>query len=684
MDMKKLTRVLMLILGIWVVNYSAKAQNNQKINPDKSRTVSFRLKASKKVVIGKKGVEIKVQMLNKDRKVDAGFSQSLPFTINKKDISLKFTKGEASLKDTVTFTKEFVFKHKNTVQKTRIKYFPAWLSILPALLAIAFALIFREVIVSIFTGIFLGAWILSGFGIGNLIPAVLTVLDTYLLKALYNESHISIILFTMAIGGIVAIVSKNGGMAGVVKILSRLANSARNTQLVTWLLGIAIFFDDYANTLIVGNTMRPITDRYRISREKLAYIVDSTSAPVAAIAFVTTWIGAELSQIQDAVKGINQTAPKAWVINEGAYSIFLKSLEYSFYPILAVLFMLILLYTRRDFGAMYKAEMRARRTGEVNLGEAPESAEASEANREFEPVKKDYIKWYNALVPIMFVIGGTIVGLVYTGMDAASVKLGTGEVWGNLAQLNQGQEPSFIRKIGMILGMADSYVTLLWASLMGLIVAILLTVSQRIMSLQKTMEAMVMGFKTVLPPVLILLFAWALAKVNGDLGTGDYLSNFLLEVNMSAYWLPVVTFVLAAIVAFSTGSSWGTMAILYPLILPAVWTAAQSGNLEVENAMSIFYHVTSVVLAGSVFGDHCSPISDTTILSSLASGCNHIEHVRTQLPYALTVASVSILASSLFFMIGLPWYITYLVCIGMLIGIVRFLGKPVPEPEQVG
>lgn len=673
MSMKKLTRMLIITLAIWGINYSAQAQ--QKLG--------FRIKASKTTVIGAKEVSFTIRVVDTSQQTATNITKPLFFTIAKKDTMLNFKQGVFVYKTNIKKSQNITFTYNDThtSQTIRVKYFPTWLSILPALIAIAFALIFREVIISIFTGIFLGAWILGGFGIGDLVPAVLTVIDKYLLKALTDESHVSIILFTMTIGGIVAIVSKNGGMAGVVKILSRLANSARNTQLVTWLLGIAIFFDDYANTLIVGNTMRPITDRFRISREKLAYIVDSTSAPVAAIAFVTTWIGAELSQIQDAVGGINKTAKGDWVINEGAYSIFLRSLEYSFYPILAVLFMLILLYTRRDFGAMYKAEMRARETGKLNLGDAPNSSEADEANSEFEPVKQDYLKWYNALLPIMVVILGTIVGLVYTGMDAASVKLGTGEVWSNLSKLNQGQEPSSIRKVGIILGMADSYKTLLWSSLLGLILAVLLTVSQRIMSLQKTMETMVTGFKTVLPPVLILLFAWALAKVNADLGTGDYLSNFLLDVKMSTYWLPVVTFILAAIVAFSTGSSWGTMAILYPLILPAVWTAAQNGNLEVANAMNIFYHVTSVVLAGSVFGDHCSPISDTTILSSLASGCNHIEHVRTQLPYALTVASVSILASSVFFVIGLPWYLTYAISIGILIAVVRFVGKPVPEAQ---
>ena len=692
MDMKKLTRMCIIILGLWGIVHPTQAQNTQKEKTQNPKTkkkgpLGFRIKASKSAVIGKKEVSFTIKMVNAQQKTAKDIKKPLFFTFItkkagaekevRKDTMLTFKEGIFTYKTTVDASQEITFTYNdtNTSQTKKVKYFPPWLSILPALIAIAFALIFREVIVSIFTGVFLGAWILSGFGIGNIIPAILTVADTYLMSALNDGDHISIILFTMMIGGIVAIVSKNGGMAGVVKVLSKLANSARNTQLVTWLLGIAIFFDDYANTLVVGNTMRSVTDRFKVSREKLAYIVDSTSAPVAAIAFVTTWIGAELSYIQDSVQQINSDSSyaNAWQIKEGAYSIFLSSLEYSFYPILAIFFMLIILFTRRDFGPMYKAEMRARR------GEIQELQVSSAENEEFEPIKKDYLKWYNAFLPILVVIVGTVIGLVYTGMESVAEAVGTTDIWSNMAQLNEGKEPSSIRKVGIILGKANSYVTLIWSSLLGLILAIILTVSQRIMNLKQTMETMATGFKTILGSVLILLFAWALASVNKELGTGEYLNGLIKQSGLSAYWLPVVTFILAAFVAFSTGSSWSTMAILYPLALPLEWKTAKDGGLSAGEAMTIFYHVTAVVLAGSVFGDHCSPISDTTILSSMASGSDHIQHVRTQMPYAMTVAVVSILASSVFFMIGVPWYLTYVISLGLLFAIVRILGKPVPE-----
>ncbi|HAS46102.1 MAG TPA: sodium:proton antiporter, partial [Microscillaceae bacterium] len=311
MDMKKLTGMFIVILGLWGIYHPTQAQ---KQKTDK-RKFGFNVKANKKAVVGEKEVTFNISIFDSTWKTAQYVNKPLFFTIIKKaqkeankevrkDTMLTFKQGVFVYKTKVKSSQDitFTFNDNNASQTLRVKYFPTWMSILPALMAIAFALIFREVIVSIFTGVFLGAWILSGLGVFDLIPAVLTVADTYLMKALNDGDHISIILFTMMIGGIVAIVSKNGGMAGVVKVLSKLANSARNTQLVTWLLGIAIFFDDYANTLVVGNTMRSVTDRFKVSREKLAYIVDSTSAPVAAIAFVTTWIGAELSYIQDSVQ----------------------------------------------------------------------------------------------------------------------------------------------------------------------------------------------------------------------------------------------------------------------------------------------------------------------------------------------------------------------------------------------
>ncbi|MBC5994252.1 Na+/H+ antiporter NhaC family protein [Pontibacter cellulosilyticus] len=530
---------------------------------------------------------------------------------------------------------------------------PMWLSILPPLIAIVLALIFREVLLALFAGIWIGGFVVYGLSAKSIFTGLLAVGDTYLMEALTDGDHVSVIIFSMLIGGMVAIISKNGGMAGVVNVLSRYAQSAKSSQLVTWFLGIAIFFDDYANTLIVGNTMRPVTDKHRISREKLAYLVDSTAAPVAAIAFVTTWIGAELGYIKDAATALG--------IQEGAYSLFFHSLEYAYYPVLTLVFMLMLILMNRDYGAMHHAETRARETGAVTAASLDRRGQEKQQQEmsEFEPIDESRSRSVNALLPVLVVIFGTIAGLLYTGYNA--------EVWNDTTL-------GFMRKLSITIGDSNSYRALIWASLGGVLTAVILSVSQRIMSLTETMESLLVGFKTMLPAILILVLAWSLAAVTQELYTAEYLTS-LFSGNISPYFLPEITFFLAAVIAFSTGSSWGTMAILYPLMMPAAWYVSQAQGLSVEETMPIIYNVISVVLAGAVFGDHCSPISDTTILSSLASGCNHIDHVKTQLPYAITVALVANLVCTNLSSWGVHWLLVYAIGAAILWGLIRLIGK---------
>ncbi|RIJ37896.1 Na+/H+ antiporter NhaC family protein [Pontibacter oryzae] len=541
----------------------------------------------------------------------------------------------------------------NPEAENGVREFPMWLSILPPLIAIVLALIFREVLLALFAGIWVGGFVIYGLSVKSFFTGLLAVGDTYLMEALTDGDHVSVIIFSMLIGGMVAIISKNGGMAGVVNLLSRYAKSAKSSQVVTWVLGVAIFFDDYANTLIVGNTMRPVTDGHRVSREKLAYLVDSTAAPVAAIAFVTTWIGAELGYIKDAAISLG--------IEEGAYSMFFHSLEYAYYPVLTLVFMLMLILMNRDFGTMHKAEMRARTTGAVTSSSLDESGQERQQQEmaEFEPVDATRTRAVNALLPVLTVIFGTVIGLLYTGYAP--------EVWADTSM-------GFLRKLSTTIGDSNSYVALVWASLSGVIVAIALTVSQRIMSLTSTMESLVVGFKTMLPAILILVLAWSLAAVTKELYTAEYLTS-LFSGNISPQFLPEITFFLAAIIAFSTGSSWGTMAILYPLMLPAAWYVCQQQGYPMDETMPIIYNVISVVLAGSVFGDHCSPISDTTILSSLASGCNHIDHVKTQLPYAVTVALVANIVCTNLSSFGVHWLLVYLIGAVILWGFIKIFGK---------
>lgn len=540
----------------------------------------------------------------------------------------------------------------SSIQKNRI---PLWVSILPPLLAILMALWLKEVIVSLVAGIWLGSYLVLGLRWDEFFNSLLAVADRYIINSVTDPDHAMVIIFSLFIGGMVAIISRNGGMAGIVQKLSRYASSSRNATLITWFLGVAIFFDDYANTLIVGNTMRPVTDRFRVSREKLAYIVDSTAAPVAAIAFVTTWIGAELGYIGEVSTRLG--------LSETPYTIFFNSLQYAFYPILTLLFILFITLLNRDFGSMRKAELRARESGEVYSAKAQNKKEGpvDDSLRSLDPVSGIRYRWANAFFPILTVLVVTITGMLITGYSPA--------VWQS--------DAGFFARLSETIGNADAYISLIWGSFLGLFLAIVQSTATRTLSFKYAVESMMDGFKTMLPAVIILVLAWSLAAITNELHTADYLTS-VFSGNISPFWMPLITFILAATISFSTGSSWSTMAILYPLVLPTTWTLCMEAGIAPAETMHIFYNVTAVVLGGSVFGDHCSPISDTTVLSSLASGCNHIDHVRTQLPYALVVGVIAAAVGGLVFLIGLPWYADYGIGILAIFLFARYATKPVP------
>ncbi|MFO7940436.1 MAG: Na+/H+ antiporter NhaC family protein [Bacteroidales bacterium] len=577
------------------------------------------------------------------------------FYVAGKPVSAKIDKGKAALHYTFQQKESFNLSIGSYQYQRNVKPIPLWFSIIPPLIAILFALLFKEVFSALFIGILVGTTVMYMYQDESIVVAIFKgifeIVDTYILDSLTKPGHMSIIIFSMLIGGMVNIITRNGGMKGIVNILSRYASSPRSGQFVTWLLGVAIFFDDYANTLVVGNTMRPVTDRLKISRQKLAYIVDSTAAPIAAIAFVTTWIGAELSYIQDGIATIG--------LDESPYSIFIHSLQYSFYPIFALVFILLLIWRGSDFGPMYKAELQARKMGVEDTEEDTDNTFSNQLNELSVP---EHItpRWYNAAIPVFVVIFGTLAGLIYTGWSA--------EVW-------HDTQLSFPTKLSMIIGASDSYKALLWSSIGSVLTAILLTLSQRLLNLKHTIDSLINGFRTMLTAIIILVLAWSIALVTKHLHTADFISQSLVAVNMGPMFVPAFTFILGALVAFSTGSSWGTMAILYPLILPASWLIAQNDGFNHAESLQIFYNVVSSVLAGSVLGDHCSPISDTTILSSLASSCNHIEHVRTQLPYALTVGGVSIFIGTLPSALGVSSFILFPAGFLVLFLIVYFFGK---------
>ena len=521
---------------------------------------------------------------------------------------------------------------------------PLWLSVLPPIIAIVMALFLKEVISALFLGVLSGTFIMAlfngqepGTALGS---GLLRVVDTYITGSLFDFDHVTIIVFTLTIGGMVKIISANRGMQGIVNWLLRRAQGPRSGQIMTFFMDICIFFDDYSNTLMVGNTMRPVADKLKVSREKLAYIVDSTSAPVVAIAFVTTWIGAELSYIQEGIDVIG--------IDASAYSVFFHSLKYSFYPLLTLAFVLMIIHSGRDFGPMLKAERDAR------------------LKEDFCSEKSDNVEQpahsIDALVPLLTLIFGTIIGLFATGYDAS--------VW-------HDSNLDFFAKLSTTIGNANSYTALIWSSLLSLLSAIIMTLLRGSLEFGKIMEEMIEGFKMMFNAVLILTMAWSIALVTKDMHTAEFVSEILLKLSLSPVIVPALTFILAALIGFSTGTSWGTMAILYPLILPASWMLCQDQGFSVAATMPLFYNVVASVMAGAVMGDHCSPISDTTIMSSMASGCNHLQHVKTQMPYALTVGSVALLIGVLPTALGLPSWLAFVVAIATLVIVVRFVGKKV-------
>ncbi len=499
-------------------------------------------------------------------------------------------------------------------------FYGSWISLIPPLVAIGLALITREVVLSLFAGIWVGALLLVGF---NPMEGTAYSLDV-LIVALVDADHIAIIVFSMLLGGMVGVMSRGGGTLGVVDVLSTFATSRKKGQLFSWGSAIFIFFDDYANTLIRGNALRPMTDRLNISREKLAYIVDSTAAPLAVSAVITTWIGFEITQIQNALSGLAATTEDAALAAQlqagadNAFIIFLHSIPYLFYPLLALAFVLMTIVMKREFGPMLTAERRAYSGGGViREGSMPATDTSLDS---LQPLEGKPRRWYNAGLPVISVIVVALYGLYSTGASA----LGPGE-----------------SGFTAIIGKADPFAALLWASFTGCAVAIGLVVFQKILTLNQAIESWVGGMQSMLIAVVILILAWGLGGVTQEIGTGTYLAS-LLQDTLPLALLPGLVFFIAAVTAFSTGTSWGTMAILFPVVVPlSIAMGAGVGFAGGEN-YGILLGAISSVMAGAVFGDHCSPISDTTVLSSMSSACDLIDHVRTQLPYALVVAVVAL------------------------------------------
>ena len=532
---------------------------------------------------------------------------------------------------------------------------PGWFSLLPPILAIALALIFREVVTALFAGVWLGALAVAGF---NPINATWRFIDTFAMPALgdVEGGHTQIVMFSLLLGGMVGIIARNGGTMGIVEAVAPFARTPRRGKLATWVAGLAIFFDDYANTLIVGNTMRPITDRLKVSREKLAYLVDSTAAPVAALIPISTWVGYEISLIADGLRIAAEQNPEhaATLLSASPFTIFLHTIPYLFYPLLALVFVFLTSFLDRDFGPMGKAERRAYMGKGLHRPGAQLATDTS--GHIMDPKDGVRHRWWNAGIPVLTVIVVVLAGLYTTGRAGA------------------GPDASLMD----VFGAADPFATLLWGSLAGCLVAILLSAAQGILTVTEGIDAWLGGLKAMVIAMVILVLAWSLGSVTEEIGTAQYLAS-ILTGKVTLNLIPVIVFLTAAAMSFATGTSWGTMAILLPLVIPLTVSLGGDAGFDGGTHYSILLGAISSVLAGAIFGDHCSPISDTTVLSSTASGCDHVDHVRTQLPYALVVAGVGMLLGDIGTAYGLPNAVALGGGVVILFLVVRFFGKRVDD-----
>lgn len=534
-------------------------------------------------------------------------------------------------------------------------------TLIPPLVAIALAFLTKNVVLSLFLGVFSGTIIAQYAGGANILTGIIfgfTDIIDYILNSLADPWNAGIILQVLVIGGLIALITSSGGARAIAEALAKKAKGPISTQLITWTLGLLIFFDDYANALIVGPIMRPVSDKMKISRERLAFLIDATAAPIAGIALISTWIGYEVGLINDAYLSIGQEV--------NAYGVFLQTIPYRFYNILMLFFVALTSMTLREFGPMKKAQERARDTHQlIAQGATLESEE-----EELEVVAKGTPSIWSALIPIGALILFSFIGFYTDGRQAILASDNTA-----LIQTVQNAPFSFVT-LRETFGASDASVVLFQAALIASIIALVMGVIKGHFSFGKGIDIWVSGMKTLMITGVILLLAWSLSGVMGELGTADYLVS-LLSDTLPAFLLPTVIFLLGAVISFATGTSYGTMGILMPLAIPLA-TAMDPGNAD------FIVMSAGAVLTGAIFGDHSSPISDTTILSSMGAGSNLLDHVNTQLPYAIAIAVISVLFGYLPTAFGMNIFIVLPIGFLAVIAVVFLLGKKVDtmQPEH--
>ncbi len=532
----------------------------------------------------------------------------------------------------------------------------AWI-LMPPVVAFAMAIITRRIVLSLIIGVFAGALLMAD---GNPLVATYHTWETHLWPTLIDPGKMRLYSFTIIMGAMVGVITVSGGMRSLMDSLIPLARTRRRGQLATWFMGMVIFFDDYASTILLGSTLGPLCDRLRISRAKLAYIIDSTAAPTASLALVSTWIAVEIDYIRDGfvASGLDGSL---------AFEAFVASIPYRFYVLTSLVLVPITVIMQRDLGSMHAAESTC----------LASSASIEDDVAAIETDSHERYRWLLAVVPIVAMLLVVIIALIVTGQLAVAEQVSSGA----------SDELSGLAWIRQVLGAASSSASLQYGAIVGLAVAMGMPLLMRTMSVNQLKDGARAGVRLILPAVAVLWTASALSRMTTDrsvagevasrpyqfqdhrLYTADYLASFLAgdkratdgaatdSLAFSIALAPTVSFLLAAVVAFCRGTSYGTMGILLPMAIPLV-----CGMLSVDGNVSlsdpILLATAAGVLSGAVFGDHCSPISDTTILSSQSAGCDHLTHVWTQAPYAALAATVSIVLGTLPIGFGVSvWYL---------------------------
>lgn len=550
--------------------------------------------------------------------------------------------------------------------------FYGFITLLPPFIAIILAFITKDVILSLFMGVLSGTFLLSLasniFFVDTI--ALINIYDTlvesfskiisYVLKSTSDPVNAGIILQILCIGGLVALITKMGGAKAIALQFAKRAKTAISAQLNTWFIGLLIFFDDYANLLIVGPIMRPLADKFKISREKFAFIIDSTAAPVAGIVIISTWIGLEVSLIKNAYASIG-------IDNISAFGIFVETIPYRFYNIFMLFFVALTAIMGREFGSMYAAQIRAKTTGQI----APVSKSAALDTAELEdqflaPKDGIEIRAFDAIVPVMTLIILAILGFYFNGFSVLE-----GEELAN-AKAN----PLSFETLRSAFGSADSSIVLFQAALFAAIVAIFIGVRRRIFNIKEAIETWIYGWKTMIFTIVLLLLAWSLSSIVKDLGTSTFITHLLAD-KLPEFILPATIFAFASLISFAIGTSYGTMGVLMPLAVPLAFEVAKLNGLESGALHHYMVLNISCVLTGAIFGNHCSPISDNVILSSMSAKCDHMEHVRTQIPYALFICAISLFTGYIPTALGLSVWLVLPLNFILITLLLRIIGKKV-------